>query len=226
MTWNDIVNVLKEHGVWAVLVGVITSILIGIIKTPIRKKVIPDTLEAKTKKKREDIFDTVVSLSTYLMAFIAAMIYYPIMNHSFNIIEILELVPAIWLSQAMSYTVWKKVGLKRVLKWLGRLCFKDLNNDGKITLDEALVQVQGAYKNGKIDIGEILGNAAENLDGVLDEVNQEVQEEEVTPEMEAMTEAANGNYTELVENTKEKVEQVVEEVKETKAKSKHKIIDF
>ena len=77
---DGIIKLIQEHGVWVFLVGVITSIIIGIIKTPIKNKVIPDSLGEEEKTKRENIFDTVTFFSTYIFAFLGAIVYYLIIK--------------------------------------------------------------------------------------------------------------------------------------------------
>ena len=177
---DGIIKLIQEHGVWVFLVGVITSIIIGIIKTPIKNKVIPDSLGEEEKTKRENIFDTVTFFSTYIFAFLGAIVYYLIINRSFSILPILSLSLPIWMAQSMSYGIWKKLGLKRLLELLLKLCIKDKNNDGEITLDEALAQVKDAYKNGKLDLNTLIkdatDNAVENFDETIAQAGQELDE--------------------------------------------------
>lgn len=202
----DIIDLIIANGIWIFLVGAFSSILLGIIKTPIKAKVINDNLTEEVKTKRGNIFDTVAFLSTYVLAFLGAMIYYLIANGSFEILEILKLVPPVWLAQSMVYGAWKKLGFKRLLQLLIKLAIKDANGDGKITIDEAILQLKGAYKNGKIDVDtlvkDITSNAEENLEGVVKEV---VEEAEITKADEAMVEAANGDPSKLVEEIKDHV---------------------
>lgn len=202
----DIIDLIIANGIWIFLVGAFSSILLGIIKTPIKAKVINDNLTEEVKIKRGNIFDTVAFLSTYVLAFLGAMIYYLIANGSFEIIEILKLVPPVWLAQSMVYGTWKKLGLKRLLQLLIKLAIKDANGDGKITIDEAILQLKGAYKNGKIDVDtlvkDITSNAEENLEDVVKEV---VEEAEITKADEAMVEVANGDPSKLVEEIKDHV---------------------
>lgn len=202
----DIIDLIIANGIWIFLVGAFSSILLGIIKTPIKAKVINDSLTEEVKVKRENIFDTVAFLSTYVLAFLGAMIYYLIANGSFEIIEILKLVPPVWLAQSMVYGAWRKLGLKRLLQLLVKLAIKDANGDGEITIDEAILQLKGAYKNGKIDVDtlvkDITSNAEENLEEVVKEV---VEETEITKADEAMVEVANGDPSKLVEEIKDHV---------------------
>lgn len=202
---DGIIKLIQERGVWVFLVGVITSIIIGIIKTPIKNKVIPDGLDEEEKTKRENIFDTVAFFSTYIFAFLGAMIYYLIINRSFSILPIFSLSLPVWTAQSMSYGIWKKLGLKRFLELLLKIFIKDKNRDGEITLDEALAQVKDAYKNGKLDLDTLIkdatDNAVENFDETVAQAGQELDKAdkvkmdegnqealEATPVSEAKTE--------------------------------------
>lgn len=202
----DIIDLIIANGIWIFLVGAFSSILLGIIKTPIKAKVINDSLTEEVKIKRGNIFDTVTFLSTYVLAFLGAIAYYLIANGSFEIIEILKLVPPIWLTQAMVYGSWKKLGLKRLIKLLIKLVIKDANGDGKITIDEAILQLKGAYKKGKIDVDtlvkDITSNAEENFGEVVKEV---VEGAEITKADEAMVEVVKGDPSKLVEEIKDHV---------------------
>lgn len=216
---TEILEIIKSNGIWVFLVGLLTSIIIGVVKTPIYNKVIKKATDLTEEqiKKRESLFDTVVFLSTYVIAFIAATIYSPIAEKGFNILHTLATTLPIWLSQSLCYGIWKKLSLKRLLQLVLKLFIKDSNGDGKISLDEALKQVKGAYKNGKLDIGKLVAdvtdNAIDNLDKVIDEVTNEV---EVTKEMEATVKAVNGDSTELKEMVKDSAETIVEAAKDAK----------
>ena len=153
---EDIVKLILDKGIWVLVVGIITSIIIGIIKTPIRKKVITDELEENVRTNREHIFDTVVFLSTFVFAFIGAMCYYLIITKTFVIGDIVSLSLSVWLAQSMVYGVWKKLGLKRLLQLLLKLFIRDRNKDGQISLDEAVIMVKEAFKNGKLDVKVLL----------------------------------------------------------------------
>lgn len=225
---DGIIKLIQEHGVWVFLVGVITSIIIGIIKTPIKNKVIPDGLNEGEKIKRENIFDTVTFFSTYIFAFLGAIVYYPIINRSFSILPILSLSLPIWMAQSMSYGIWKKLGLKRLLGLLLKLFIKDKNNDGEVTLDEALAQVKNAYKNGKLDLDTLIkdatDNAVENFDETIAQAEQELDEADKVTVNEADPKAL-----EAIPVSETKVEgesQIVVNISKDVAVSKGKSIKF
>lgn len=225
---DGIIKLIQEHGVWVFLVGVITSLVIGIIKTPIKNKVIPDGLDEEEKTKRENIFDTVVFFSTYIFAFLGAIIYYLIINRSFSILPILSLSLPVWMAQSMSYGIWKKLGLKRLLELLLKLFIKDKNNDGSISLDEALAQVKNAYKNGKLDLDTLIkdatDNAVEGFDDTIAQVGQELDEADKVTVNEADPKALEA--TPVSETKAEGESQVVVNISKDVAVSKGKSIKF
>lgn len=225
---DGIIKLIQEHGVWVFLVGVITSLVIGIIKTPIKNKAIPDSLEGEEKTKRENIFDTVVFFSTYIFAFLGALIYYLIINKAFSILPILSLSLSVWMAQSMSYGIWKKLGLKRLLKLLLKLFIKDKNKDGKITLDEALAQVKKAYKNGKLDLDILIkdatDNAVENFDETIAQAGQGLDEVDKVTVNEADSKALEA--TPVPETKAEDESQVVVNISKDVAVSKGKSIKF
>lgn len=225
---DGIIKLIQEHGVWVFLVGVITSLVIGIIKTPIKNKAIPDSLEGEEKTKRENIFDTVVFFSTYVFAFLGALVYYLIINKTFSILPILSLSLSVWMAQSMSYGIWKKLGLKRLLRLLLKLFIKDKNKDGRITLDEALAQVKKAYKKGKLDLDTLIkdatDSAVENFDETIAQAGQELDGADKVTVNEANSKALEA--TPVPETKAEDESQVVVNISKDVAVSKGKSIKF
>ena len=224
----EIIDLIIANGIWIFLVGAITSILLGIIKTPIKTKVINDSLTEDERKKKSNIFDTFAFLATYVLAFIGAIIYYLVLTGGgFQILEILKLVAPIWLAQSMVYGFWKKLGLKRLLQMFIKLIIKDANGDGKITIDEAILQLKGAYKNGKLDVNmlvkSITSNSEENLGEVVKEV---VENSEITKEDEAMVKAAKGDYSKVIDHVKEAVMVIKDNTGEKEVIDSKKVITF
>lgn len=207
---ESIINLVLGKGLWPLVVGIITSILIGAIKTPIKKAVIKDGLDEKTKLHRENVFDTLVFLGSFVMAFLGAMVYSLILSRAFSIMDIVSFTPYVWLAQSMVYGIWKKLGLKRLLQLILKLLVKDRNKDGKISLDEAIAMVKDAFKNGKLDVDELLKNSVENvcenIENVLTEATESV---EVDKASEAVKQAVEGDSSKLVETIKESAESLI-----------------
>lgn len=207
---ESIINLVLGKGLWPLVVGIITSILIGAIKTPIKKAVIKDGLDEKTKLHRENVFDTLVFLGSFVMAFLGAMVYSLILSRAFSIMDIVSFTPYVWLAQSMVYGIWKELGLKRLLQLILKLLVKDRNKDGKISLDEAIAMVKDAFKNGKLDVDELLKNSVENvcenIENVLTEATESV---EVDKASEAVKQAVEGDSSKLVETIKESAESLI-----------------
>lgn len=207
---ESIINLVLGKGLWPLVVGIITSILIGAIKTPIKKAVIKDGLDEKTKLHRENVFDTLVFLGSFVMAFLGAMVYSLILSRAFLIMDIIGFTPYVWLAQSMVYGIWKKLGLKRLLQLILKLLIRDRNKDGKISLDEAIAMVKDAFKNGKLDVDELLKNSVENvcenIENVLTEATEGI---EVDKASEAVKQAVGGDSSKLVETIKESAESLV-----------------
>ena len=203
---EGIIKLILEDGIWAVVVGLLTSILIGIVKTPIRKRAICRCDDPVIRGNRENVFDTLVFLSTFVFAFLGAMSYYMIINRAFYLMPILDLGLTVWLSQSLIYGIWKKLGLKRFLQIIPKIFVKDVDNDGKITLKDAIKQVKYAYKHGKLDVEKLVAvaieNATENAEDVLKVASDGI---EITESMAAVVEAKNGDPEALVEEVKESV---------------------
>jgi methyl-accepting chemotaxis protein len=100
------------------------------------------------------------------------MVYYLVLTRSFNIFEITKLALPIWLAQSLTYGAWKKLGLKRFLALMAKLLFKDLDNNGKISMDEAISQVVKSIKEGKIDVESLVSTVNNSLSDVVEEVSE------------------------------------------------------
>lgn len=206
---QEAVKLISESGIWVFLIGVLTSIIIGIVKTPIRAKYVDKLQQGEERTKRENIFDTVTYLSTYVVAFLAAMVYYTISTKLFNIAEIAKLSIPIWLSQSLIYGAWKKLGIKRVLKALAKLLLKDTNKDGEITLDEALNQIVRGIKEGKFGVEDLVTTVNTNLSEVVEDISKLAEGSE---ESEKIEELAAEGIDEVAENIKEEVTESAKEV--------------
>lgn len=212
---EEVIRIIQHNGIWVFLVGFLTSIIIGIVKTPIRKKVITDSLAEEEKKKRENLFDTITYISSYLLAFIGAMVYCLIVEKGFHILSILGVTLPVYLSQSICYGIWKKLSLKRLFQLILKLFIKDRNKDGKVTLDEALEQVKDAYKNGKLDVDKLVSDITDNANETFPEVVEEVVSESgiaETEEVQNTVKAIEGDSSNLNENLSEAVKSAAEQV--------------
>lgn len=196
---QEAVKIISESGIWVFLIGILTSIIIGIVKTPIRAKYVECIIPGEERTNRENLFDTITFLSTYVIAFIAALVYYTISTKMFNFGEIAKLSLPIWLSQSIAYGAWKKLGIKRALKLLAKLIFKDLNNNGEVSIDEAISQVVKGIKEGKFGIEDLVSTVNDNLAEVVEDV---AEASEGTEEADLAVKMAEDGVDELAENIK------------------------
>lgn len=206
---QEAIKIISESGIWVFLIGIFTSILIGAIKTPIRSKLVDCIPQGEERTKRENLFDTITFLSTYVIAFLAALVYYPLSTKLFDIVEISKLSLPIWLSQSLAYGAWKKLGLKRGLSLLAKLIFKDADGNGKISIDEAISQVVKSIKEGKLEVGELVSTVNSNLAEVVEDV---AEASEGTEEADRVEKLATGSAEEIADNIKEEVVESAKEV--------------
>lgn len=167
------IQIIEKAGWWPLLIGILACIIVGAIKTPIKKRFITEDLEEDTLKKRTLVFDVCIFLGSYLMALIGAIIYAATMDKaSFGSIMLFSLW--VWLFEFLAYEVWKKCGLKELCNYLLKLFIKDRNGDGEISLTEVVLQLREAYKDGKLDVDQLISditeNANENAEGVVDDM--------------------------------------------------------
>ena len=206
---QEAVKIISESGIWVFLIGILTSIIIGIVKTPIRAKYIECIIPGEERTNRENLFDTITFLSTYVIAFIAALIYYPISTKVFNFGEIVKLSLPIWLSQSIAYGAWKKLGLKRALKLLAKLIFKDLDRNGEVSIDEAISQVVKSIKEGKFGVEDLVCTVNDNLAEVVEDVAEAA---EGTEEADLAVKMAEGGVEQMAENIKSEVVESAKEI--------------
>lgn len=206
---QEAIKIISESGIWVFLIGILTSIIIGLVKTPIKVKLINKLEPGKEKTKRENIFDTITFLSTYVTAFLAALVYYFVSTKSFNLVEISKLSLPIWLSQSLAYGAWKKLGIKRFIGLLAKLIFFDADKNGEISIDEAISQVVKSIREGKFGVEELVSTVNENLEEVVEEVAKEAGGSE---EAEKIEEVSGESVEEVAENIKEEVIESAKEV--------------
>lgn len=205
---DDIVKLIVSNGWGVFLTGLVASLLVGLIKTPLRSVFVGSKLDEQAKKKREAIFDSFVFILTFITAFAGAFVYVLIKEKTIGWGHSLKVWLPVWMAQSMVYGVWKKLGLKSFLLVLARLFVRDTNKDGKISMDEVISQLRVAYKDGKINISDLVEditkNAGDNLEGVVTELTKD---QEITPEIETVAKAIESEA--LVNKTKEPKEKIV-----------------
>ena len=178
---------LIQHNSWQIcLLGLIGSILVGIIKTPIyraiNKKLTAMEADQAKHERFENIYDSLVYLGAFIVAAALAVSYLFITKQFTWENAIYKTIP-VWLVQSTVYSIWKKLGLKRLLCLIGRSIKKlflkifDRNKDGNLTFDEAVLSIKDYMTNGKLDIDKVLSKAEEVAPGFVEGLVKDVQSE-------------------------------------------------
>ena len=211
----DIVRVITEYGWWMVGLGLIGSLVVGAIKTPIKYAIDrhfekTNPTEAK-RKKVENIFDMLVFIGAFLIAVAVAVIHLALMKDLSWETVFGEAIP-VWLTQSIIYGMWKKLGIKRILEkiWaaIKKLFVKffDKNNDGAISFEEATVTIQEFLSGGKLDIKKVLEKAEAEVPGFVNGLISDIADE--------AGDAGKVNPEEEVEKLKDAVSELPEIVKD------------
>jgi hypothetical protein len=197
---EELLTLFLRYGWQICIAGLIGSILIGIIKTPIKVKVLKKLsnlpADSEAVKHTENALDTMIFLGTYVMSIGLAAAYLTLMNLIISFNTIISSSFQIWLVQNVVYGVWKKLGLKRILIYIiegfnkAIISRLDKNKDGKVSFTEAAETLTGLIKNGKIEVDALLKLAEETSPGIVTEILQNATKEE-----KATTKAANDIVT-------------------------------
>lgn len=175
---NDLIDLVRNDGIWLFVAGLLTSILLGFIKTYTKSKLVSENeLTEEEKKKRDNLFDIVCFISGYILSLIASMVCYPIINGSFSFLGVLVLSMSVWTAQQLIFGIWKKLGLKRFLIMVANMVIRDQNGDGKIDFTDAILQVKKAFRGGKFNVGDFTDEASKGLEEGLEKMNEEMGEE-------------------------------------------------
>jgi hypothetical protein len=197
---EELLTLFLRYGWQICIAGLIGSILIGIIKTPIKLRVLKKLsnlpADSEAVKHTENALDTMIFLGTYVMSIGLAAAYLTLMNLIISFNTIISSSFQIWLVQNVVYGVWKKLGLKRILIYIiegfnkAIISRLDKNKDGKVSFTEAAEVLAGLIKNGKIEVDALLKLAEETSPGIVTEILQNATKEE-----KATTKAANDIVT-------------------------------
>lgn len=185
---EELLTLFLRYGWQICIAGLIGSILIGIIKTPIKAKVLKKLsnlpADSEAVKHAENALDTTIFLGTYVISIGLAAAYLALMNFVISFNAIISSSFQIWLVQNVVYGVWKKLGLKRILKYIidgfkkAIISRLDKNKDGKVSFTEAAEALTGLIKNGKIEVSELLKIAEETSPGIVTEILENATKEE------------------------------------------------
>lgn len=197
---EELIQVIQKYGVEVSLLGVIGSVLIGIIKTPIRELIFRKDFEDIGKV--ENIFDTTTFLFTFVMAVINTTIFLKVKNN-LTLQTVFPLATQVWLVQNIVYGIWKKFGLKRLVEGGMDMIRKKLDKDknNKISFAEALEGLNSLVTSGTIDLSSLLKIIEKQSNGTVERVYKKALE-------------SVGKVKEVVDTVSEKVDKVKEVMEE------------
>lgn len=240
----------EKYGLAVFVCGLIGSILVGCIKTPMRYSVNKKLNSLEKTDPKVTKTATVMDIVTYFISTVVAVLVtaaYLLLFKQFTWRGLLSVCMAVWPTQTAVYNVWKKLGLKKVLllvweefkKAIVKAVDKDKN--GTVELHEAVEDVQELTDGGKINQEKLVEMAKEAapvlVEDILKSVDAEASKIEDDPEPEQIigekiagmikkkTEAAEAaKKSESVSDAKDVVEEASEApqvTSETPAKVGH-----
>lgn len=227
----------EKYGLAVFICGLIGSILVGCIKTPMRHAVNKKIEAFESTDPRVTRTATIMDIVTYFISMVVAVLVtvaYLLIFKQFTWRSLLSVTIAVWPVQTAVYNVWKKLGLKKLLliiweefkKAIVRSIDKDKN--GKIELNEVMETAKDLTEGGKLNTDKLVDMAKDAtpslVEGVLTSVDKEASKVEMPPEPEqtigeriadmilekAKTEAAEKTTIEINEADIESVEGVNE----------------
>lgn len=211
-------DILLEYGWQICLLALIGCILVGVIKTPINKAINKklDTLNADEikRKKANALYDSLVYLGNYVIAFIITLLYQLIFKSGLGIREIFEMSIQTWVIQNTFYGIWRKLGLKGLLEVLGKafknwlVKFFDKDGNGQVEVHEVIGTTQEVMTNGKIDTNKLFNKVSNAAPGVISEVVAEVEKaapDETHVDVESKKNELKSKVIDLTEMTKDKL---------------------
>ena len=177
---SGLISLIAQYGYHISLVALIGMITIELVKIPLNavlKKKLPKVIENAGK------FDLVAFILSFIVAAVLAVSYSLIISYTdfmsvikgggedlilpLSIVGYLTNIFGTWVLQTMYYSVYKKLGIKRLLQVILNAVITaikralDTNKDGKVKLEEALLKVQSLLENKKIDTNKVTDFAEE-----------------------------------------------------------------
>lgn len=220
---ENLLSLFVKYGWQICVLGVLGSILIGIIKTPIRARVFRGVKDAPVDdiklKHMENVFDSCVFIGTYVIAVLLA-VGYLLYIQQLAWLTVVSASFQVWMVQSVCYGIWKKMSIKRLLETIIKsikaslIKRVDKNKDGRISFEEATEAIQSLIKNGTIDINKVLEIAEESVPGIVADIVEQVSTEaqvEISPVKETV------KLVQAVSAVKEEIKEVAavkEEMKE------------
>jgi hypothetical protein len=191
-------GLLERFGYHIAIVGLLGMLVIELLKVPMNRilnKRFPKVVANAEK------FDLVAFLLSFIVAVTFAVVYSLIVSYTnfirliggdnlvgqLSVFGYLTNILGVWLFQGAFYSIYKKLGIKRLLKILFSSIatsikkFFDANRDGKVDVDEAIAKIQTLLDQKRISGEEIASIAIDIVANSMETVAKETPEIIVDP---------------------------------------------
>ena len=210
---SGLIEILRVYGWQIGLLALIGTILVGVIKTPINKAILKklDKTGADTQKRKKvnAVYDSLVYIGNYLISLILTIAYNFIFRIFLRVDKLFELSLQVWLLQNALYGIWKKLGLKGLVKIIVEnlkrfvIMIFDKNKDGKANITEIGETLQDSTTDGKIDANKLFGKVTNKIPNLVINVANDVLEKsdvEVSTDLDKAKEDLKTRVIDLSEN--------------------------
>lgn len=210
---SGLIEILRVYGWQICLLALIGTILVGVIKTPINKAILKklDKTGADTQKRKKvnAVYDSLVYIGNYLISLILTIAYNFIFRIFLRVDKLFELSLQVWLLQNALYGIWKKLGLKGLVKIIVEnlkrfvIMIFDKNKDGKANITEIGETLQDSTTDGKIDANKLFGKVTNKIPNLVINVANDVLEKsdvEVSTDLDKAKEDLKTRVIDLSEN--------------------------
>lgn len=183
-----LIMLIEKYGYQLALTGLLGVIIIEVLKVPMNKLLIKRFPKIIADAEK---FDIVAFLLSFIIASLLAVSYSLIISYT-NILSIVDgdgnyistILPivgyltnilATWMFQLLFYSIYKKLGIKRLIKILLGSAKKsmDTNKNGKIELMEAIAKIQSLLVNNKLSKERIATLAEEITKNTVETITEE-----------------------------------------------------
>jgi hypothetical protein len=194
---SGLVSLIAQYGYHIALVALIGMMVIEVVKLPLNnilKKRLPKVIENAGK------FDLVAFILSFIVAAVLAVSYSLLISYTdflsvikgggeelvvpLSIVQYLTNIFGTWVLQTMYYSVYKKLGIKRLLQvMLTSLAVAirkvfDTNKDGKVRLEEAILKVQSLIENKRIDKSNVADFVEEISKEAIESFSNTIEKEQ------------------------------------------------
>lgn len=209
---TDLKTLFLQYGWQPAIIGLLGTILVGLIKKPIKNLVNKKAAE----ETAESTFDTVAFFLGIGVAILFGSLYSLLATKLGWIATVTDGIPyswtqifaiyvsnsiGTWLYQITYYQIWKKGGINRILKALLAAIKKpgDKDGDGAISLEEAQEIIKALFIDGNVTKQDISALLARLAPQVLDEFLSQLSTPDDAVDVKAQTDKMKELADELIE---------------------------